>query len=357
MSLIEAKALGLTKARRPVLQDINLAVMSGEVLALIGPTGSGKTSLLRLLGLLDYPTAGEVTIDGHHTLGRRERLQLRQGMAFVQQKPIAFRMSVADNVSLGLRFRHLKYHPEESHSLLALVGLAGYERRDARTLSGGETQRLALARALITKPSILFLDEPTANLDPVSSEKVEEVLAHIAQQGNLTILLATHDMVQGQRLAGRIAVMMNGRLLQVGRPQEIFAAPQSHEVAEFVGVGNIWSGVVAAQQEGLMDIRIGSRIIQAVGNFSVGQAVDAFLRPEEISLSTHRDESSMRNVFRGVVRRLTWLGALTRVEVDCGFTALVLVTRRSAEELSLQEGQELYANFKASSIHVNSRAL
>jgi len=356
MSVIEARALGLIKAGKPILQDINLAIMPGEVMALIGPTGSGKTSLLRLLGLLEHPTAGEVLVDGHHTIGRRDRLQFRREMAFVQQKPIAFHMSVADNVSLGLRFRRLKYSYEEISAALSLVGLTGYEKRDARTLSGGETQRLALARSLITKPSILFLDEPTANLDPISSEKVEEVLSRIVQQGKLTVVLATHDMVQGQRLAGRIAVIIGGRLLQVGRPQEIFTAPQSHEVAKFVGVGNIWSGAVVKQQDGLLDIMVERQIIQAVGDYCVGHAVDALIRPEEISISLHREESSARNVFRGVVRRLTSLGVLVRISVDCGFTVLALVTRRSAEELNLEEGLEVYVNFKATSIHVSPRA-
>jgi len=329
--------------------------MPGEVMSFIGPTGSGKTSLLRLLGLLEHPTAGDVLIDGRRVKGRRASLQFRRKMAFVQQKPISFSMSVAENVSLGLRFRHTKWDYEEIRAALALVGLAGYEKRDARTLSGGETQRLALARSLITKPDILFLDEPTANLDPISSEKVEEVLARVAHQGNITIVLATHDMVQGQRLAGRIAVIFDGRLLQTGHPQEIFSSPQNNEVATFVGIGNIWSGVVVKQQDGLLDIMVGRQIIQAIGDHSAGQTVDALIRPEEISLSLQRDENSARNVFRGVVRRLTWLGVLVRINVDCGFTVLALVTRRSAEELNLEVGKEIYASFKATSIHVIPR--
>jgi tungstate transport system ATP-binding protein len=134
--------------------------------------------------------------------------------------------------------------------------MADYRNREARTLSGGETQRVAIARALVTEPEMLFLDEPTANLDPVSTTKVEEVLAHIIREHKTTVVMATHDQLQGHRLAGTIGVMIDGEILQVGSPGKIFSSPVNREVAEFVGVENILDGVVVGKDDSLAYIEV-----------------------------------------------------------------------------------------------------
>ncbi len=261
-------------------------------------------------------------------------------------------MNVFDNAALGLRWRHVANIEKEVNTALELVGLGGYQKQHARTLSGGEMQRLALARSIVTKPFVMYLDEPTANLDPVSTSKVEEALSRIIAETKLTVVMATHDMVQGQRLAGRIGVMMRGRLLQVSTPSEIFTMPESREIAGFVGVGNMWEGIITEQKEGVLAIMINGCNVQAVGDFAAGEKVDALIRPEEISLSLHREDSSARNCFKGTIKRLVWHGPLARIEVDCGFPVLALVTKLSAEEMKLSEGCEVYVNFKATSVKV-----
>ena len=206
-------------------------------------------------------------------------------MSFVLQKPVVFNMTVYDNVACGLRWRQ-----EEKGSIgkrvsgvLGLVGMADYKDRNARELSGGEIQRVAIARALAVKPEVLFLDEPTANLDPVSTSKIEEILAHIIQEQETTIIMATHDMSQGQRLAGRIGVLMNGEILQVGSPIDIFSSPENKEMAEFVGVENILAGVITHKDNSLATIDVNGRFIQAISDYDVGERVDVLIRPEDIA--------------------------------------------------------------------------
>jgi len=308
---------------------------------------------LRLLDLLEPPAQGKVCFDGVDvTAVKRERLRARRRMSFVQQKPVVFTMSVFDNVACGLKWRREddEVIRQRVGAALELVGMTEYSDRNAKTLSGGETQRVAIARALAIQPELLLLDEPTANLDPVSVSKIEEVLEHIIGEHQMTVVMATHDMSQGQRLAGRIGVLVNGRMLQVGTPNEIFTLPESREVAEFVGVENILVGVVIERENGLATIELDGARIEAISDYDIGERVYVLVRPEEITLGLYQDVTSARNTFVGRIVKTTLVGALVRVEVDCGFPLLGLVTRRSAEELNLTPGRSICASFKASSV-------
>jgi tungstate transport system ATP-binding protein len=232
MALLEVRSLGKNIGSAEILREINLTVERGEILGLIGPTGSGKTTLLRLINLLDEPSRGCILFDGREVSGRPERelLCVRRKMAMVFQKPVMFKASVEENVSYGLRMRgsvdatndcggkiSLSDRVEEA---LAAVGLSGYERRDANTLSGGEMQRIALARALVLQPELLLLDEPTANLDPGSAASIDSLL-HSLARGRSAVIIATHNMEQCRRLAGRVAVLQAGRLAALGKSEEI----------------------------------------------------------------------------------------------------------------------------------------
>jgi len=358
MTLIETSSLGHKYGDRYILRDINLNIERGEVFALIGPTGAGKTTLLKLLDLLEVPTSGKIYFEGVDvTRSRSLRLKMRRRMAFVLQKPIVFNMSVYDNIACALRWRHLKKDiaRERAEALLELVDMTAYKHRNARALSGGETQRIAIARALVTEPEALLLDEPMANLDPVSASKIEEVMANVIKERKMTVIMATHDMSQGQRLARRIGVMMDGRILQVGSPGEIFSTPKSQEVAEFVGVENILRGVVIKKDGKLVTIRINGSTIQAISDFEVGERVHVLIRPEEVTFAPAKDVTSARNIFEGTITRMTALEPLIRVEVDCGFPLLGIVTRRSAQELGFIPGRTVYASFKATAIHIIKR--
>jgi len=354
MALIETIDLGQKHGQGYTLKGVNLQVEAGDVLALIGPTGAGKTTLLRLLDLLEKPASGRILFDGiDATTAKKQRLEIRRRMSFVQQKPVVFDMSVFDNVACGLKWRHRESEStkQEVAEVLELVGLADYSRRNAKTLSGGEAQRVAIARALVVKPEVLLLDEPTANLDPVSTTKTEEVLAHIIAERKTTIIMATHDMSQGQYLASKIGVLMNGQLLQAGTPDEIFSSPLSKEVAEFVGVENILSGKITEKDGDLATIEVDGATVQAVSDYTTGDRVYILIRPEDVILTPNRDTTSARNTFKGSIVKTAPVGPLMRIKVDCGFPLLAVVTKRSAQELGLAAGKEVFASFKATAIH------
>lgn len=357
MALIETTNLGQRYEGQYILKNINLSINQNEVFALIGPTGSGKTTLIRLLDLLELPTSGKICFDGADvTRFKRLRLEARRRMSLVLQKPVVFNMSVFDNVACGMRWRHENKESirQRVDSVLELVGMADYKNRNARTLSGGETQRLAIARALAVKPEVLFLDEPTANLDPISTSKIEEILAHVIREQKTTVVMATHDMSQGQRLAGRIGVLMQGKILQIGSPADIFSLPESKELAEFVG-NNILSGVIIDRDNNLVTIDVNGSFIQAISNYGIGEKVHALIRPEDVTLALHKEASSARNTFKGRITKIFLLGPLVRVEVTCGFPLLSVVTKRSAEDLNLTVGETVYATFKATAIHIIKR--
>jgi ABC-type methionine transport system ATPase subunit len=225
MAFLEVRSLSKNIGSAEILKGIDLTVERGEILGLIGPTGSGKTTLLRLVNLLDEPSTGSIHFDGREVSGRPERelLAARRKMAMVFQKPVMFKASVEENVSFGLKMRGrvdaegVRGRMKEA---LAAVGLSGYESRDANTLSGGEMQRIALARALVLQPELLLLDEPTANLDPRSAASIDSLLQSLAG-GRTAVILATHNMQQCRKLADRVAVLQAGRLVAVGKSEEI----------------------------------------------------------------------------------------------------------------------------------------
>jgi tungstate transport system ATP-binding protein len=354
-SIIEVAGLTHRYGEREILQGLSLSIDRGEVFALIGPTGAGKTTLLRIVGLLDVPGAGEIYFDGKCIpRSGKQRLEIRRRMSFIHQKPQVFNLSVYDNVACGLRWRGetKSSTAEKVDRILETVGLEGYKNRNARTLSGGEAQRVALARSLVLEPEVLLLDEPTANLDPISTTKIEQLISYVARQRNTTMIMATHDMSQGQQLADRIGVLLNGQLAQTGKVNDIFHAPQNDEVARFVGMENILAGMIIANNDGIATVDISGNAIQAVSNYAVGKEVSACLRPEDITLALTTAPSSARNSFRATVARVTTVGPLSRLEIDCGFRLVALVTRMSAEELDLQAGRAVHATFKATAVHI-----
>jgi tungstate transport system ATP-binding protein len=222
MALLEIRGISKSYGKAEILKNIDLMVEAGEILALIGPTGSGKTTLLRLVSLLEEPSMGCILFDGQKVTAasEREKLKARRRMAMVFQKPVMFKANVSENVSFGLKMRGID-DPKKIEAALAAVELSGFENRDANTLSGGEMQRIALARALVLEPELLLLDEPTANLDPESVASIDRLLQSLSGQ-KTAVILATHNMMECKRLATRVAVLQAGRLAAVGLPEEVF---------------------------------------------------------------------------------------------------------------------------------------
>ena len=343
---------------RETISDITIEIRKGEIFTLIGPSGSGKTTLIRLIDLLDTPSAGKIYLGGMDTsCPEKCRLALRRRMSMVFQKPAVLNTTVAHNVAFGLRFRGVPDAEarEKVEKALDLVGLADFSGRRAVTLSGGEMQRVALARAMVTEPEVLLLDEPTANLDPVSSDMIEDLIIRINKKFGTTIVMSTHDMIQGQRLADRIGVIMNGRLVQVGTSGEIFYQPKGKEIARFVGIDAVTGGVVIENRGGHALIRVRDTCFEVLTDLGEGRRAALYIRPEEVTLAQADmalAKSSMRNQIAGRIIKIAPYGPFVRVSVDCGFLLTSLITRRSCTELGLTMGSYVIAGVKATAIHI-----
>ncbi len=357
--MIQLSAITKTAGHKTILDTIDLRIKPSEIFTLIGPSGSGKTSLLRILDLLDTPTSGTILFDGKAISGNHaDRLAVRRRMAMVFQKPAVLNTTVAKNVAFGLKFRgaHTDQIETRVREALEIVGLSQFEGRRAGTLSGGEMQRVAIARALVTHPEVLLLDEPTANLDPVNAEMIEDLVIKINRKFHTTIIFSTHDMIQGQRLADRIGVIINGRISQVGDIHDIFYKPLGTDIARFVGIDTVLHGLIRENDRGLAIIAVGETLFEAPTSLPAGKKAALYIRPEEIGLSPATEslpaKSTVRNNIEGTISKMVPFGPFIRITVDCGFPITALITRRSCEELRFAPGTKVRASVKASAIHV-----
>jgi tungstate transport system ATP-binding protein len=221
---------------REVLHIGQLEIHQGEVLAIVGPSGAGKSTLLRLLNFLEAPSSGLITFKGT-PFGARRGLPvgLKRKVTTVFQRPCLLSRSVAANVQYGLQLRGNRNSHGRIARALDQVGLQHLAKAPARTLSGGEAQRVALARALVIEPEVLLLDEPTANLDPYNIKLIEQIICEHNQQQGATVVLVTHNVFQARRLAQRVALLLEGQIVEIGDVESFFQSPADPRTAAFVG--------------------------------------------------------------------------------------------------------------------------
>ena len=272
---------GLVKRFGPVtaVDGLNLDVDRGHTYALLGPSGCGKTTFLRLVSGFERPDEGLVEIDGRifndgRTFVPPEKRKI--GMVF-QDYALFPHLSVGSNIAFGIRGGSDRQGRVEQ--LLEVVGLAGLASRMPHELSGGQQQRVALARALAVEPDLVLLDEPFSNLDPAMRARVRTEVRQIIEWLNITAVFVTHDQEEALSVAGRVAVMMDGKILQVGPPGEIYRRPESRPVAEFLGEANFLPGKVKA---GVVNLEVGRTIVDG----SADGEVDVMIRPEDLILTT-----------------------------------------------------------------------
>jgi tungstate transport system ATP-binding protein len=347
--LIELKNLTKQYEETTALNMVNLAIARGEILSLLGPNGAGKTTLLRIMAGIEEPTSGKIIFKGTEVNNHNiDKLRLNATMVF--QKTALFNTNVYNNIAYGLKLRGTSKQEtrRKVQEALKTVKLQGYEKRPAKRLSGGEQQRVALARALVLDTELLLLDEPTANIDPKNASIIEEALRWVNKQKKTTMVIATHNMFQAESLAQRAALLLNGKIRQIGTIQEIFKAP-SRILASFARLENSFSGVSKTSPEGTSLIDIGEGV-QIEAAFQRTGRVTVYVRPEDIILSRKPIVSSARNVFKGKIIEMVDLGPILRLKVNAGKEFVVQVTKRSFNEMQLNLGSKVFLVFKASAV-------
>ena len=354
--ILEAKDIQVIRGGTILLDISSFLLHEGEILSLIGPNGAGKTTLLQTLSYLLKPFQGEIFFKGRKIEANHSVLEYRRKLAMVFQEPLLFDTTVFNNVASGLKIRGMKKSEIHDRVMEQLdrFGISHLKDRSAKTLSGVEAQRTSLARAFSIQPKILLLDEPFASLDPPTRDSLLEDLEHILRQTQTAAILATHDRMEALRLSDQIAVMNQGKILQIGFPGEVMNQPVDEFVASFVGVETILSGKVIKQNGGTFITSIEGHEIEAVGDAHLGETVVLCIRPENVTLSIRpsQEGTSARNVFSGRIMKITSLGLYQRIHLDCAFPLVAYVTNHSLEELSLAEGKEVSASFKATAVTV-----
>ncbi len=299
------------------VNGISFVVPKGELFTLLGPSGCGKSTTLRCIAGLERPEAGTITIDGAAVYSSEKNLFVepeRRGIGMVfQSYAIWPHMTVAQNVAYALEVKRtpraeIKRRVEEA---LELVGLNFLADRPAPKLSGGQQQRVALARAIVARPSLLLFDEPLSNLDAKLRERMRVEIRELQKRLRITAVYVTHDQAEALAISDTIAVMDAGRILTMGKPREIYAAPPSRFVADFVGLTNILRGRVLAQAErdgtGEVEVAFGTVRCRLDGGMRPGDAVDLLMRPESIALCPDAPAGSA-NIWPAAVSGVTFLG-------------------------------------------------
>jgi tungstate transport system ATP-binding protein len=358
-AIIEAGGLRKDYAGSTVLDIEHLSVEPGEILAVLGPSGSGKSVLLRILNLLEPPTLGTISFGGLEVqeLAGRKRLEVSRRMAMIFQDPLLFRGSVGENAAYGLKVRKVSGGQRNARvgEILDLVGLGQMSDKYVSTLSGGEGQRVALARALVIEPEVLLLDEPFASLDPPARHALQEETRSILRKRSMTAVFVTHDQDEAARLGDRVLLLDSGRIAQVGTPRSVFYEPETEFAARFMGVENIFHGEVMSCEAGSARVSVESRMIEVVTDRVTGERLTIGIRPEDIALFPAPEvtaAASSENAMDGKVTDIELRGPVARVTVACPFPLVALVTRRSLEELGIELGSQVGARFKATAVVV-----
>jgi tungstate transport system ATP-binding protein len=352
VAALEARDLVVERAARELVRVDRLALARGETLAILGPNGAGKTTLLLALATL-IESRGTLLVEG-----RPPSRDFRRRIAVVFQRPLLLDSSARENAALGLAIRGLSRDDQRRRGDAAMtqLGIAHLAERRARTLSGGEAQRVSLARALALEPEILFLDEPFTGLDAPAREALIADLARALRARAMTTLLVTHDREEAISLADRVAILLAGRIRQLDTPERVFATPSDPEVAAFVGVENILPSRVIRVDEEITRLAVADRIVEVTATPPPGESFPLVgIPPDDIVVSREAVATSARNTFRARIVRVEPIGRRVRVVVDCGFPLVAHVTHRSARDLALGPGDEIVASFKATTPHLLPR--
>ena len=342
------------------VRQVSLEIYRGEIFCLLGGSGCGKTTLLRMLAGFETPTAGAIYIDGVDVtlVPPYER---PVNMMF-QSYALFPHMTVEQNVAFGLKQDRTPRSEMQNRvaEMLSLVQLSGYEKRKPHQLSGGQRQRVALARALVKRPKLLLLDEPLGALDKKLREQTQFELVNLQEKLGVTFVIVTHDQEEAMTLASRIGVMRGGEILQVGTPTDIYEFPNSRFVADFIGSVNMTEGTLVEDEPDhvLIDCpQFGGLVYVDHGVSAPPDAhVSVAIRPEKLQL-TRELPKQPRNVLRGVIVGIAYLGDVTRylVRLPTGFVLRVTAPNVYRREERLEQEESVYLHWHESAAVVVTR--
>jgi tungstate transport system ATP-binding protein len=317
-----------------VLDIDNLNFQEGKIYAIVGPNGSGKTTLLNILNLLEKPDEGQIFFYDQAITNKSnsDTLEIRRRMTLVNQDPFLFHSTVYDNIAYGLKIRSISSKVQKSRirSALNIVGLSGFKDRKANQLSGGEAQRVVIARALVIEPEVLFFDEPTANIDQKHIDVVERIIKKIKKEIKTTVIFTTHDLSQAYRLADEVISLLDGKIIK--------------QVPE-----NLLRGEIVEEEDGLKRFKTMRNIKFAIVSEKIGPAYIS-IDPRDIILSYEPFQSSARNSFLGKITKIIEQNHLVKLEIDIGIPLVVIITRESFFKMNFNLGSKVYLTFKASAV-------
>ncbi len=329
------------------LRDINLRIERGEYFVLLGPTGAGKTFLIECICGLRRVESGKILIGGRDVTYLDPAAR---NVGYVPQDYALFpTMTVYDNVAFGLKVKRASDIRGKVLKVAEMLRIESFLDRYPQTLSGGEKQRVALGRAIVTEPDVLLMDEPLSALDPATGEFLARELRRVQRETGITTVHVCHNFEEMLMVADRAGVLNKGELIQVGRADEIFRRPETEFVARFVRSRNVFAGR-AVCRNGKCDVNVGDLTIRCPGK-AEGE-VCLSIRPEEISISAAKPEGECDNLFTGVIRRIENKGALTEVEVDVGIRLISWTLTPTFAKMKLDLGDRAYVQFEENSVNI-----
>lgn len=331
------------------VDNVSLQVKAGEMLCLLGPSGCGKTTLLRILAGFLQPEQGTVAMNKQDVTNLPP--EKRPTSLVFQNYALFPHLNVFDNIAFGLKIKKLPMSEIRKgvEQILEVVGLTGKEKRFIRQLSGGQQQRIALARALVMKPSVLLLDEPLSNLDAKLRVETRVHIQRIQKSLGITSIFVTHDQEEALAISDRIAIMQQGKIVQVGTPEETYTMPNSKFVADFIGKSNILAGEFQAtgKDRGIFKFRPGIEF--KVNNASIAAGTASYvLRPENIRISTEELQDTDLNIVPGKIEHIMFLGEVSYYRVKIAEEVTFLVPVYGADSSNNAVGDTIYLSWQAS---------
>jgi putative spermidine/putrescine transport system ATP-binding protein len=352
MSTLQIDGVAKLYGNRTVLHDISLDLASGEFLSLLGPSGCGKTTLLRIIAGFEQPDRGRVRVDGRDITALPAN-QRQLGMVF-QAYSLFPNMSAADNVRFGLRVRKIDAAEQKRRvdSLLDLVGLSAHADKYPHQLSGGQQQRVALARALAIQPALLLLDEPLSALDAKVRVQLREEIRRIQRDTGVTTVFVTHDQEEALSISDRVAVMHEGRIVQIGAPAAIYQEPAHAFVAQFIGVSSRLPARVIDAEQGVISVFDQHIPAPRARGLAPQHELHLYLRPEDVQLHALNGSAPPGAVLQGTVRESTFFGAFARLRVDLDGGERVLSDLSTSAAQQLPIGSRVHISWQADAMRL-----